>query len=329
MKVKFWGVRGSIPAPLGPKKIEEKVAEILEIYKNSGEKNVAEFLKKQPFPLCSTYGGNTLCVELICGLERIVCDMGTGVRELGNSLFKEMFDKGGLDISFLLSHMHWDHIQGLPFFGPLYVNKNSGMKNRWHFYGGTNWMKDAEQCLRGQMDSPTFPVSWEEIKKITEQLEGHDVYDQFSFSIGEAHVTARKLNHPQETYGWRVVYKGVIFAYATDNEPYDPDYPDPRLLALIKDADLLIMDCQYSKAVYEGNIESVPRHGWGHSYPKAVAKAATQAKVKRMALFHHDPASSDKMIAEIEKTTQDIVLKYNGKTKVFAAYEGQELLIGE
>lgn len=326
--VRFWGVRGSVPSPIGPQGVEQKIYNALQTFLKSGSMDASKFIQNLPFHLRSTYGGNTSCVEIIAGTQRIVCDMGTGIRELGTSLFGEIFSKNGISITFLLSHMHWDHIQGLPFFGPLYMNKETGIRNHWHFYGGTNWMKNAEQCLRGQMDPPTFPVSFGEIEKITEELRGYDVYDQMTFSVGVAQVTARKLNHPQETYGWRIDYQNATVVYATDNEPYDPRYPDPRLLSLAKNADLLIIDCQYSKDAYEGKVGGVPRHGWGHSYPDAVAQIAVQAGVKKMVLFHHDPASSDEVISAMSEVTQNLVHGLGGSTKVLPANEGLVLTVG-
>ena len=326
MQVTFWGVRGSIPSPLSPHTVSQKMLEAHKLFEQSGMKDYEEFLAHQPYHIRSTYGGNTSCVEIMCGKTRIVCDMGTGLRNLGNSLFPEMMAQRGIDITFLLSHLHWDHIQGLPFFGPLYMNKNAGICNSWHFYGGSNWAKGVEQCLQGQMDAPTFPVSWREIKKITAHLKQNDVCDLMSFSVGDAYITARKLNHPQETYGWRIQYEDAVVVYATDNEPYDPLHPDPRLVSLAADADLLIIDCQYNKETYEGK-NGPPRHGWGHSYPDAVARVAVEADVKQMALFHHDPASSDAAITEMRDITQHIIHQLGGKTSVIASYEGLVLPI--
>lgn len=324
-KVKFWGVRGSIPAPLTGQAVEEKILQVLDFYTRNHQpcsEDRENCLKSLPFSMRSTYGGNTSCIEVNCGGEKIILDMGTGLRLFGNSVFGEMMKHKGLRINFLISHVHWDHIQGLPFFGPLYVNKEDGIKNWWNFYGGTNWMATAETCLRGQMDQPKFPVSWKEIEDITHKIDPHSLYDKMNFSIGAAKVKTRKLNHPQETFGWRIESEGKVIVYTTDNEPYDPDYPDPRLLELAKGADIWITDCQYTKDVYEGKVGGVPRHGWGHSYPEAVAKTAVMAGVKKTVLFHHDPASTDKQIAEMAGYCQSLVEK---NQEVVAAFEGLEI----
>src|SRR3989344_6940453 len=158
MNIKFWGVRGSVATPLTSDDVERKIFQPLEAYKATGVTqglDPLEWFEREkaakgnalvPF----TFGGNAACVEVKLGGKRIVLDMGTGLRPLGNSLFKEMFRKGGLDITFLLSHVHWDHIQGMPFFVPLYVNKAQGINNHWTFVGGTNWQKNAEVCMAGQ-----------------------------------------------------------------------------------------------------------------------------------------------------------------------------------
>lgn len=338
VKVKFWGVRGSVPAPLTGAELSQKLEIILRYFKNdmafTGRKTeIEDFLKTGLPNKVLTYGGNTPCVEIMHGDGRIILDMGTGLRPLGNALFKEMMEKKGLNITFLLSHVHWDHIQGLPFFGPLYINKETGIKNSWNFYGGTDWMKTAEICLHGQMDPPTFPISWEEIEKITHHMSFHDLYDRKKFNLGNVEVYTRKLNHPQETFGWRLTFQNPdtksrhIVAYTTDNEPNDPQCPDPKLIDLIHNADLWITDCQYTKSIYEGAIGGVPRHNWGHSYPEAVVQAAIQANVGHVILFHHDPSSSDEAIYNMERETQELFRNQNQCIAVTAAHEGLEIAL--
>jgi len=333
-RVKFWGVRGSIPAPLTGRAVEDKIRDALASYEmhciyearnhHNPHPGAKEFLKNMPFSERATYGGNTSCVEVLCGEEQIVLDMGTGLRLLGNNLFGKMKQKKGLKIHFFISHVHWDHIQGLPFFGPLYVNKEDGIKNWWNFYGGTSWMATAETCLKGQMDQPVFPVSFKEIEAMTYRIDTNSLYDKMNFSIGSVQVKTRKLNHPQETFGWRIEHNGKIIVYTTDNEPYDPNYPDPRLLELADGADVWITDCQYTKAVYEGEVGGVHRHGWGHSYPEAVARTAVLAGVKKTVLFHHDPSSTDKQIDDIAAHCKSLVEK---DQDVVAAYEELEIAL--
>ncbi|MDP3785192.1 MAG: MBL fold metallo-hydrolase [bacterium] len=331
VRVKFWGVRGSVPAPITASYVEKKIHDALQSYSGGKERDVGRFVERLSHVKPFTYGGNTSCVEVRYGDSIFILDMGTGIRPLGNSLFPEMFKKGGLKIHFFLSHVHWDHIQGLPFFAPLYVNKQTGIKNEWNFYGGTNWQKTAEVCLRGQMDPPTFPVSWQEIEKITYQIFFGNLYDQLEIQFdGGIRISFGKLDHPQETYGIRMDFpNGVVIAYTTDNEPRDPSFPDTRLKKLADGADLWITDCQYSRGQYNGEKGEggVPRHGWGHSYPEAVAITAVQARVKQAVLFHHDPASSDERIFAMEEHTQSLINEAGGGSKVTAAYEELEIVL--
>ena len=329
-RVKFWGVRGSIPAPLSGPAVEEKVYKAVEAYAKHLDRDppylsTKDFCQALLFRDRSTYGGNTSCVEVNCGDERIILDMGTGLRLFGNSVFGEMLKNKGIKVHFLISHVHWDHIQGLPFFGPLYMNKEDGIKNWWNFYGGTNWMATAEACLSGQMDPPKFPVSWKKIEAMTHKIDSHSLHDKMNFSIGPALVRTRVLDHPQETFGWRIEHDGHVIVYTTDNEPRDSMKPDPSLLDLARGADLWITDCQYTKEVYEGKVGGVPRHGWGHSYPEAVAKTAVLAGVKKTVLFHHDPSSTDKQIDEMTAHCQSLVERHQ---EVVAAYEELEINLG-
>lgn len=335
MKIKFWGVRGSVPVPLTGSQVEAKILDRLVDYRDAlvrsgsaGGVDPVLFLQGQPLWKRGTYGGNTPCVELLCGSERFVLDMGTGMRALGNNLIPQMFAEKSLRITFCCSHLHWDHIQGLPFFAPLYVNKESGVRNCWVFYGGTKWQETAEVCLRGQMDPPKFPVSWQEIRQKTHAMDFASVYDMMKFGVGEVEVKTRQLNHPQETYGWRFTFQGKVFAFTTDNEPYDPRCPDPRLLDLARGADVWVTDCQYTKNMYEGrNGNVVPRHGWGHSYVEAVAETAVQARAGQVVLFHHDPTSSDEKIAQMEARCRELIEEANGTSQVTAAHEGMEITL--
>lgn len=335
LSIRFWGVRGSVPSPIGQAGIRRLIQQDLGAFLKNARGGtdidglLAQFVMEGA-PL--TFGGNTSCVEIRYGNRIYVLDMGTGLREFGNSLIPEMFAGKGLHVTFLNSHVHWDHIQGLPFFGPIYVNKETGIQNAWTFYGGTDWQATAEVCFRHQFNPPTFPVTWAEIAKITHRLELRSVYDRMTVN-GDASLPTiefGKLNHPQDTYGIRFVTpEGIVVVYTTDNEPYDPTCPDPRLLRLAQDADLWITDCQYTKDVYEGRVGGVPRHGWGHSYPEAVAATAVAAKVKRVVLFHHDPVSDDPRIRAIALDTQALIDGLGGFTRVVAAYEGLRFTAGD
>ncbi len=323
MKIKFYGVRGSKPSPLTPAQVSAKIQTAV-----GSKVNPADL----PFWMRSTYGGNTSCVDVVSHQnERFVFDMGTGISELGNGLMPRVFGNRGIKINFFLSHLHWDHIQGLPFFSPLYLSRFDGIENIFNFFGGDGFKGKVEEVLRGQMDAPVFPVSFEEIKNQTYALDTHNVYRGFERVFDEVLIKAEKLDHPQDTYGYRLEETSgrdtKVFVYSTDHEPRDPQYPHASLIKLWKNADVVVTDCQYTKLQYEGHKDhgNVCRHGWGHSYPEYVAKAAIEAGAKHLVLFHHDPSSSDEKIWQMEIYTQQLITQLGGTTKVTAAYEGMEI----
>jgi phosphoribosyl 1,2-cyclic phosphodiesterase len=351
-KIKFWGVRGSVPTPLTGEEITRKVvssiAELfvkgkLDVQKMAAtdmgqmEAVVREMVTKNlPFHTYSTYGGNTTCVEVRFGNAIIIIDGGTGLRLLGKNLLDEVFSRRGIAVTFLMTHVHWDHIQGFPFFAPLYIPKVVA-GNIFTFYGGMNWQRNIETCLMGQMDPPLFPVSFQEIEATGGKLAFNGVHDRMSFEIpdddgGYLYCYCRKLDHPNETYGWRLEYKGKVFAFTTDNEPRDPLNPSPSLIDLARKADLWATDCQYFQNIYNGGVDRPTRHGWGHSYPKAVAETAFQAGTASVVLFHHDPESRDEDISLMADMTRQLIAKkkigsIDKPGSVEAAFEGMEVVL--
>jgi phosphoribosyl 1,2-cyclic phosphodiesterase len=246
--VRFWGVRGSIA--------------------NGG----AEF---------AGVGGNTSCVEVRAGNELIILDSGTGVRALGQTL--------GADTraTFLFSHLHWDHIQGFPFFTPAYVPGNT-----FTLYGPGESGADLLAAMTRQMQPPNFPVT---LKAMGAQLDFRTVKPGAEFEVGPARVRVAALNHPQGCLGYRISVGGTSVVYATDTEHPAPGVIDPGVLDLARGADLLIYDSQYTDDEYEGRC-GPPRKGWGHSTIREACGLAEAAGVKRLALFHHDPSHDDRFV---------------------------------
>lgn len=337
-KIKFWGVCGSVASPKNDSFWKENTAAAIEEYVAAGyPRDVHDFVRRRPVEI---HGGNTSCVELLylgnghLKTRRFVLDTGTGAFPMGRSLMPEMFDSGGLFITYMFSHEHWDHLQGWPFLAPIFWNRRTGIVNSWEVYGGNAWQATAEECLRGQMDPPLFPVSSKEIDAIGGPIRFEPVCDMMSFAPKDTvdlSVYFRKLDHPQETYGMRFESVGKRVVYATDNEPRDPRYPNLGLLDLAERADVLVIDCQYSGDQYNGIVDGrrgkFDRHGWGHSYPYAVAEVCVQAHVQHVILFHHDPASTPEDIRNREKETRDYIKVLGGDTTVMAAYEGLVLEI--
>jgi phosphoribosyl 1,2-cyclic phosphodiesterase len=261
MQITFWGVRGSIPTP-GPTTVG--------------------------------VGGNTSCVELRAGKALLVFDGGTGLRLLGKKLIAEM----PLTAHLFFSHVHWDHIQGFPFFEPAFVAGNV-----FHLYGGNNVSRTLEETLAGQMDHPNFPVHLTAMgaKMVFRDLAEGETVQIDDGEKGVARVTTAAGNHPQGVYAFRVEHAGKVVVYATDTEHYEGRI-DEKLLKLARAADLFIYDSQYTPEEYAGRAgRGGSKKGWGHSTFEEGVKLAKAAGAKRYVLFHHDPGQSDEAVRDKEK----------------------------
>jgi phosphoribosyl 1,2-cyclic phosphodiesterase len=277
-KLSFWGVRGSTPTV---------------------------------DPATWRYGGNTPCLELVApDGSQMILDCGTGLRMLGSRW-------GSADVAdppeahIFVTHYHWDHIQGLPFFSPLYVEKN-----RFQFYSFRSKFlgRDSlKQVFEAQMALPYFPVDFSAMsaRRRFREVDGGE-----SFMIGENKITARWLNHPQGCLGFRIETPAGTVAYATDNEPGDPKL-DKSLRELAAEADIFINDAQFSPSQL-----ATTRKGWGHSSWREGVSAARDANAKTLVLFHHDPDSTDRMVDDLLHQAR------NEFDSVFAASEGMVITLG-
>jgi len=335
MQIKFYGTRGSLPAGLTAADVEDKIVRAIMVTQKlvsdpEDEERIRDLVRNLAFPLRGTYGGDTTCCVVRCGEIVIVLDMGSGIRRFGKEIMPEMFSKKGIKINFLMSHIHWDHIQGFPFFAPLFVPGEFLPNNKFVFYGGTCWQGTLETVLRGQMDPPVFPVEWTKVSAEGPAMDFVTIRDRFKAeflsevpgSSDLVRVTARRLNHPNETYGWRIEFQGKTFVFASDTEPYDGG-PDPTLLELVRGADLLYLDSQFTRSQYLGSDGSPSRRGWGHGYLEWCVRVAQEANVEHLLLGHHDPASSDEQIFAMEQETHKLVTEK--PCQVRAAYDGLEV----
>jgi phosphoribosyl 1,2-cyclic phosphodiesterase len=259
IRLKFWGVRGSTPTPQ---------------LENLG------------------YGGNTSCLELrLPDDQSIIFDAGSGLRNLGATLFKEA-NGAKLDLKVFLTHFHWDHIQGIPFFAPLFQPGN-----RVTFHSHCNG--SLEEVLEGQMARPYFPI---DLASVAAKREFVDL-DSQAVSFSGITIRPFPLNHPQGAVGYRIEAGKTVIVYATDLE-----HGHPKLDSVLRDhaagADLLIYDAQYTPANYE------KYRGWGHSTWAEGVRVARDAGARQLLLFHHDPAHSDAVlegIGEIARQSFDAV----------------------
>lgn len=256
-------------------------------------------------------GGNTSCVEVKAGHTRLVFDAGTGLRGLGDELARRPSDDT-YKTTILLSHVHWDHIQGLPFFTPVYI---PGYEI--DVISGPNGFMPLVEALRRQMAPPFFPVAFDDVPS---RLAARDERPGATFAVGDAEVTMAKLNHPDPVYGYRVTWNGMSVVYATDTEHYS--CVDPTLLKLARGADVLIYDAQYTPEEYRGE-HGMSKVGWGHSTFEAAAELAGRAGVGQLVLFHHDPGRTDRQVAELEARARALF------ANTVAAREGASLQVCE
>jgi len=277
MLIKFWGVHGSLPRP-GPTTLK--------------------------------YGGNTACVEVRCGNTLIIFDAGTGIRELGEDIVRrhkvsDLNDKVFGHIFF--SHLHWDHVQGFPFFAPAFMNGAE-----FHLYGGSDLNSTIYRLMREQMDYPNFPVRLDELSA---KLKFHDLDAGEKLSIDGVLVRTERLNHPGGSFGYRLEAGRKIVVYASDTEHEPEVYP--KMLKLADKADILIYDSMFTPEQYLGTGDEICRQSWGHSTWEAAVQLAAEAGIGRLILFHH--GNCDDVVAEIERKAKE---KF---PRTIAAYEGLEI----
>jgi len=281
MKITFWGTRGSIASP--------------------GKDTVI-------------YGGNTCCVEIVLSTGRtIIVDAGTGIRPLGDALLARTKP---LDLFLLMTHIHWDHILGFPFFGPIFQEStrivvagfSKGIEGLRHLFG--------TEHLDG-----TWPLRFEDLKaqiELNQQLRGGQMM------IDDTLVRSHRLQHPQGGVGFRFDTGSGTFVFLTDNELRDDGWAGTcfkDFVTFCRGADLLIHDCQYLPE------EMDIRRGWGHSDTNSVAALAIEAEVKRLVLFHHDPWRKDREVEVVVERCKEILDKAGAPIHVEGAREGSTLKV--
>jgi CheY-like chemotaxis protein/phosphoribosyl 1,2-cyclic phosphodiesterase len=290
MRIRFWGTRGSLATP-GPTTLR--------------------------------YGGNTSCVEARANDGTlIVLDCGTGAHRLGQALMAESAQpvRGHL----MITHTHWDHIQGFPFFAPVFA-----AGGEWDLYAPSGLGERLEAVLSAQMQHPYFPVT---LSQLSATIRYHDLVEG-ALTVGGVRVVAQYLNHPALTLGYRLVADGASVVYAVDHEPHMRDRPDgggmgspgeasphaedTRHVAFLEGADLVIHDAQYTAEEYPEKVN------WGHSSAETAVDYALAAHVRRLALTHHDPTRDDDAVDRLVEVCRERARRAGSTLDVFAAAEGQ------
>ena len=277
LKLRFWGTRGSIPSP-GPETVK--------------------------------YGGNTSCIELqLANGTLLVFDAGTGIKDLGDNIIERKYDH---QINLFLSHSHWDHIQGFPFFQPAY-NKNVKI----NIYSCPPIYEKLKKILTNQMESQYFPVNFDELEA---KIEFIPITEKFT-SFGKAIFSFIKNNHPGVAYGFKVIEENRRFVFITDNELIPPKNKATNWESFIEfctNADVLIHDAQFQ------NNELIDNLGFGHSTYEQTVKLALDSNVKHLIFFHHSPSRKDH---EIDAIVNNFQKKFQSSMKISAAMEDQEIIV--
>ncbi|MGA2977433.1 MAG: MBL fold metallo-hydrolase [Spirochaetia bacterium] len=313
MKVTFWGVRGSLPTPLSPDQVRSKIAAVVQRIRPSDLQSAEArelFLAGLPPYLFGTAGGNTTCLEVRTDDNRIIIlDGGTGLRDLGVSIEKRRDPVREFPIFF--THFHWDHLQGIPFFGPAWVKGN-----RLVF---ASPFPSVERTIRDQMKPPYFPVTMDAM-----QAELRFIYLRGeSVRIGAAEIRWKRMNHPGGSFAYKITENGKSVIFATDSEVTDREFQQrEENRAFFESADILILDSQYTLE------ESFTKFDFGHTAYTMAVNLAMEWKVKTLVLFHHEPRYDDRKLAGIARSAQWHREQLGtGGLDIRSAQEGMELIL--
>jgi len=319
MRIRFWGVRGSLPSPQLPSQIKSKISAIIARLTPAdleSPESRERFLAGLPPWLFGTVGGNSPCVsvqfdnsgEQPAQNNILVFDAGSGIRELGMAIAKEKPKPSTYNI--LFSHFHWDHLMGLPFFNPAY-----DPSVKVNFYSPFDGMETA---LQGQMTSPYFPVHMESMgsQKKYYTLSG-------PIELCGVPVSYRKMNHPGDSYSYKVVDGEHTFIYATDTELSANDFiKNDENTAFFSGADLIVLDSQYTLG------EAIDKYNWGHSAFSLAVDFAANWKIEHMVLFHHDPTYDDHKLFNILQSAKWYMERMNIRDlKLSLAIEDTEIVL--
>jgi phosphoribosyl 1,2-cyclic phosphodiesterase len=318
MKIKFWGVRGSIPTPLKSETIREKLKKALTLASPadiSSEESIDRFINSLPFSVKGTYGGNTTCIEVRTDSDELfLIDCGSGIKKLGMDLLREEFGKGMGHANVFLTHTHWDHIQGIPFFVPFFIKGN-----KFNFYSP---FEDCRERIEYQQVFTHFPVNLDYMQAT---MEFNTLKKESEFNLNDIKIVNKRMRHPGGAFGYKIIENGKSFIYTSDCEfNIDEMYNIDTYKDFFYRADVVVFDTQYTFDEFINKVD------WGHSPASVAIDIASKFEVGKLILFHHDPDYSDEKLDEVISNTKaymGINVKGRSSLQVEIAYEGMEIVL--
>lgn len=324
MRVHFWGTRGSLPASYTTEVIRKKIFSAIKASSSISlrtDEEIEKFVykglanKSLPFSAIGSYGSNTSCMEIDGGEEYILCDAGTGLRDFGNHVLRSsaqgVQNKTNV-FNIFISHLHWDHIQGFPFFTPAFIPGN-----RVNIYG---FHKELEQAFITQQEYPFFPIP---LKLLSADIKFTVLEENRDYEIAGFAVKGIKQNHPGGSYGYRFEKDGKSIVYSTDSEHKEDAYDEEYIFVnFFKDADLLIFDAQYSL------LDAISaKENWGHSNNIIAVELSVKADVKHLCIYHNEPTFDDERLDEFLEDTRRYLRIYAETSPLIIdiAYDGMQV----
>jgi phosphoribosyl 1,2-cyclic phosphodiesterase len=313
MQIRFWGTRGSLPAPLTAATIREKIAAALTAAQNVKLETPAaidEFIAQLPFSVSGTFGGDSSCVEIIDGEDNhVICDLGSGARRYGGEMLRRYGPKQPQTYHVFMSHLHWDHIMGFPFFTPAFIPGNRILIHSCH--------PSVEAAFRRQHGAPSFPV---EFNQLPASIEFVLLQPGVIADIAGYKVTPLLQRHAGDSYGYRFEKNGRCVVYSTDSEHRTEQSAETEAFAaFFRNADLVIFDAMYSLA----DAVSV-KEDWGHSSNIIGVELCQLAGAKRLCLFHHEPVFGDAQLEDILRQTRRLeeITREGAPLEIITAWDG-------
>lgn len=313
MQIRFWGTRGSLPSPLTAAAIRDKIAAALAAARGKALDSPAavdDFIAQLPFSTSGTFGGDSSCVEIIDGEgNNLICDFGSGARRYGLEMLGRHGAKAPQTYHVLMSHLHWDHIMGFPFFPPAYIPGNRILIHGCH--------AQLEAAFRRQHGAPSFPVDFTQLPA---RIEFITLRPGETAEVAGFRVTPMKQRHSGDSYGYRLEKNGRCVVYSTDSEHRPEQTGEAEAFAnFFRKADLVIFDAMYSLA----DAASV-KEDWGHSSNVTGVELCQMAGAKRLCLFHHEPAYSDIQLEDILRQTRRLeeITRDGDALDIISAWDG-------